>query len=40
MEYLTGEHFVDMPEDVDHYSTVMERLPVAGTPPTIKIPAR
>jgi hypothetical protein len=22
-----------MPEDVDHYSAVMERLPVAGTPP-------
>jgi hypothetical protein len=33
MEYLTGEHFIDMPEDAGHYSAVMERLPVAGTPP-------
>jgi Domain of unknown function (DUF5753) len=33
MEYLTGEHFVDMPEDVDHPSAVMARLSGAGAPP-------
>lgn len=33
MEYLTGEHFAGMPEDAGHCSAVMERLPVAGTPP-------
>ena len=26
MEYPTGVHVVDMPEDVGHYSAVMERL--------------
>jgi hypothetical protein len=33
MEYLTGEHYADIPEDAGHYSAVMERLPVARTPP-------
>jgi hypothetical protein len=33
MEYPTGEHFADMPEDAGHYSAVTERLSVAGTPP-------
>lgn len=33
MEYLTGEHFANRPEDAGHYSAVMERLPVAGPPP-------
>jgi transcriptional regulator with XRE-family HTH domain len=33
MEYLTGEHFIDKPEEVSRYATVMERLSVAGTSP-------
>jgi len=33
MEYLTGEHFVDKPEEVSRYAPVMERLSVAGTSP-------
>jgi hypothetical protein len=33
MEYLTGAHYVDKPEDVEIYAAVMERLSVAGTSP-------
>jgi transcriptional regulator with XRE-family HTH domain len=33
MEYLTGAHYVDKPEDVEVYAAVMERLSVAGTSP-------
>ena len=33
MEYLTGEHFLDKPEEVIRYAKVMERLSVAGTSP-------
>jgi hypothetical protein len=33
LEYLTGAHFIDKPEEVDHYAAVMERLSVAGTSP-------
>jgi transcriptional regulator with XRE-family HTH domain len=33
MEYLTGAHYVDKPEEVERYAAVMERLSVAGTSP-------
>jgi hypothetical protein len=33
MEYLTGAHYIDKPEDVEVYAAVMERLSVAGTSP-------
>jgi len=33
MEYLTGAHYIDKPEEVEHYAAVMERLSVAGTSP-------
>jgi hypothetical protein len=33
MEYLTGAHYVDRPDDVEVYAAVMERLSVAGTSP-------
>ncbi len=33
MEYLTGAHYIDKPEDVERYAAVMERLSVAGTSP-------
>jgi Domain of unknown function (DUF5753)/Helix-turn-helix domain len=33
MEYLTGAHYIDKPEDVELYAAVMERLSVAGTSP-------
>ncbi len=33
MEYLTGAHYVDKPDDVEVYAAVMERLSVAGTSP-------
>ena len=33
MEYLTGAHYIDKPEEVERYSAVMERLSVAGTSP-------
>jgi hypothetical protein len=33
MEYLTGAHYVDKPEEVERYTAVMERLSVAGTSP-------
>jgi transcriptional regulator with XRE-family HTH domain len=33
MEYLTGAHFIDDPEEVNRYGAVMERLSVAGTSP-------
>ena len=33
MEYLTGAHYIDKPEDVELYAAVMERLSVAGTAP-------
>ena len=33
MEYLTGAHFIDKPEEVERYAVVMERLSVAGTSP-------
>jgi hypothetical protein len=33
MEYLTGAHYIDKPEDVEKYAAVMERLSVAGTSP-------
>ncbi len=31
MEYLTGAHYIDKPEEVEHYAAVMERLSVAAT---------
>ncbi len=33
MEYLTGAHYIDKPEEVERYAAVMERLSVAGTSP-------
>jgi hypothetical protein len=33
MEYLTGAHYIDKPEEVEVYAAVMERLSVAGTSP-------
>jgi hypothetical protein len=33
MEYLTGAHYIDKPEEVERYAVVMERLSVAGTSP-------
>src|SRR5215469_12998974 len=33
MEYLTGAHYIDRPDDVEVYAAVMERLSVAGTSP-------
>jgi hypothetical protein len=33
MEYLTGAHYIDKPDDVELYAAVMERLSVAGTSP-------
>jgi hypothetical protein len=33
MEYLTGAHYIDKPEEVETYAAVMERLSVAGTSP-------
>jgi transcriptional regulator with XRE-family HTH domain len=33
MEYLTGAHYIDKPEEVERYAEVMERLSVAGTSP-------
>jgi hypothetical protein len=33
MEYLTGAHYIDKPEEVERYAAVMERLSVAGTAP-------
>jgi hypothetical protein len=33
MEYLTGAHYIDRPDDVEKYAAVMERLSVAGTSP-------
>jgi hypothetical protein len=33
MEYLTGAHYIDKPEEVARYAAVMERLSVAGTSP-------
>jgi hypothetical protein len=33
MEYLTGAHYIDRPDDVEIYAAVMERLSVAGTSP-------
>jgi hypothetical protein len=33
MEYLTGAHYIDKPDDVEVYAAVMERLSVAGTSP-------
>jgi len=33
MEYLTGAHYIDKPDEVEVYAAVMERLSVAGTSP-------
>jgi hypothetical protein len=33
MEYLTGAHYIDKPDEVERYAAVMERLSVAGTSP-------
>lgn len=33
MEYLTGAHYIDKPEEVERYAAVMERLSVASTSP-------
>lgn len=33
-EYLTGEHYIDEPEEVDRYAEAMERLATAGTSPS------
>jgi transcriptional regulator with XRE-family HTH domain len=33
MEYLTGAHYIDKPEEVERYAAVMGRLSVAGTSP-------
>jgi Domain of unknown function (DUF5753)/Helix-turn-helix domain len=33
MEYLTGAHYIDKPEEVERYAAVMERLSVTGTSP-------
>jgi hypothetical protein len=33
MQYLTGAHYIDKPEEVQRYAAVMERLSVAGTSP-------
>ena len=33
MQYLTGAHYIDKPEEVMRYAAVMERLSVAGTRP-------
>jgi Domain of unknown function (DUF5753)/Helix-turn-helix domain len=33
MEYLTGAHYIDKPEEVERYAAVMERLSVAATSP-------
>jgi hypothetical protein len=33
MEYLTGAHYIDKPDEVEIYAAVMERLSVAGTSP-------
>ena len=33
MEYLTGAHYIDKPEEVERYAAVMERLSVARTSP-------
>jgi hypothetical protein len=33
MEYLTGAHYIDKPEEVERYAAVMERLSVACTSP-------
>ena len=35
MEYLTGAHYVDKPEEVERYAAVMGRLSVAGTSPDL-----
>jgi hypothetical protein len=34
MQYLTGAHYIDKPEEVERYAAVMERLSVAGTSPS------
>jgi hypothetical protein len=33
MEYLTGAHYIDKPDEVERYAAVMERLSVACTSP-------
>src|SRR5215469_448386 len=33
MEYLTGAHYIEKPDEVERYAAVMERLSVAGTSP-------
>jgi hypothetical protein len=33
MEYLTGAHYIDKPDEVERYAAVMERLSVAATSP-------
>jgi hypothetical protein len=33
VEYLTGAHYIDKPEEVERYAAVMERLSVAATSP-------
>jgi hypothetical protein len=33
MQYLTGAHYIDKPEEVQRYAAAMERLSVAGTRP-------
>jgi Domain of unknown function (DUF5753)/Helix-turn-helix domain len=33
MEYLTGAHYIDKPEEVERYAAVMERLSVAAASP-------
>jgi transcriptional regulator with XRE-family HTH domain len=33
MEYLTGAHYIDKPDEVEVYAAVMDRLTVAGTSP-------
>ncbi len=33
MEYLTGAHYIDKPEEVERYAAAMDHLSVAGTSP-------